>query len=49
MLGLLYLPALAAIHLSAGAALGVMSVLSAKAIHDMRRSRKDDGDGPPQG
>ena len=36
MLGLIYLPVLAAIHLSAGAALGIMSVLSAKAICDLR-------------
>ena len=32
-----YLPALAAIHFTASAALGAMSVLSAKALYDMRR------------
>ena len=41
MLGLLYLPAPAALHLSAGAALGLMSVLSAKAVCDMRRTARD--------
>jgi len=34
---LLYLPALAAIHFTASALLGGMSVLSAKALCDMRR------------
>lgn len=40
----LYLPALAAIHFSSGAALGALGVLAAKAVRDMavedaRRSR----------
>ena len=42
MLGLIYLPVLAAIHLSAGAALGLMSVLSAKAVRDLSRSGAKD-------
>ena len=37
MIGLLYLPLLAAIHFTSGAALGGMTVLSAKALCDMRR------------
>ena len=37
MIGLLYLPLLAMIHFSSGAALGGMAALSAKALHDMRR------------
>lgn len=39
MIALLYLPALAAIHFSAGAALGGMAVLSAKAVIDVVRGR----------
>ena len=35
-----YLPAIAAIHFSASAALGAMSVLSLKAVRDMRRARR---------
>ena len=34
---LLYLPLLALVHFSSGAALGGMAVLSAKALADMRR------------
>lgn len=34
---LIYLPLLALIHFSSGAALGGMAVLSAKALADMRR------------
>ena len=41
MLALLYLPVLAAVHFSAGTALGVMSVLSAKAVRDMRRADRE--------
>ena len=37
MIGLLYLPFLAMIHFSSGAALGGMVVLSGKAMCDMRR------------
>ena len=36
MIGLLYLPFLAMIHFSSGAALGGMMVLSGKAVCDMR-------------
>ncbi len=36
----LYLPALAAIHFTASAALGAMAVLSVKAVRDMRRGRQ---------
>ncbi len=36
---LFYLPALALIHFLASAALGGMSVLSAKALRDLRRNR----------
>ncbi len=37
---LFYLPALAAIHFTASAALGAMSVLSAKAVRDMLAGRR---------
>ena len=37
---LLYLPMLALIHFSSGAALGGMAVLSAKALADLRREAK---------
>ena len=37
ILGLLYLPALAAIHFSSAAALGGLAVLASKAVCDMRR------------
>ena len=37
MIGLLYLPVLAAIHFTSSAALGGMAILSAKALCDMRR------------
>ena len=37
MIALLYLPMLAMIHFSSGAALGGMAALSAKAVCDMRR------------
>ena len=37
MIVLLYLPALAAIHFTSGAALGGMAVLSLKALVDLRR------------
>ena len=37
MIGLLYLPLLAMIHFTSGAALGGMAALSAKAVCDMRR------------
>jgi hypothetical protein len=36
MIGLLYLPVLAAIHFTSASALGAMSVLAAKAVCDMR-------------
>lgn len=36
MIGLLYLPVLAAIHFSSGAVLGGLAALSAKALRDMR-------------
>ena len=36
MIALLYLPVLALIHFSSGAALGGMAALSAKALCDMR-------------
>ncbi len=39
MIGLLYLPVLAAIHFAGGTALGGMAVLSAKALRDLRRER----------
>jgi hypothetical protein len=39
MIALLYLPALAAVHFSAGVALGGMAVLSAKAVADVVRER----------
>jgi hypothetical protein len=39
MIALLYLPVLAAIHFSAGTALGGMTVLSAKALYDLTRKR----------
>jgi hypothetical protein len=39
VIALLYLPVLAAIHFSAGTALGGMAVLSAKALKDMARER----------
>ncbi len=41
MIGLLYLPLLAAIHFSSGTALGGMMVLSTKALCDMRREGRD--------
>ena len=37
---LFYLPMLAAIHFTASAALGMMSVLSAKAVRDMVKGRR---------
>ena len=37
MIFLLYLPALAAIHFTSGAALGGLATLSLKALRDMRR------------
>ena len=40
MIGLLYLPILAAIHFTSGAALGGMAVLSAKALCDLRKPGK---------
>ena len=46
MIGLLYLPFLAMIHFSSGAALGGMAALSAKALCDMRnqdRARRAGG------
>lgn len=39
MIALLYLPVLAAIHFSAGTALGGMAVLSAKALRDLAKDR----------
>jgi len=40
MIALLYLPVLAALHFSAGTALGGMAVLSAKTIRDLARQSK---------
>jgi hypothetical protein len=37
---LIYLPAIAAIHFAASAALGAMSVLSGKAVCDMMKGRQ---------
>ena len=44
---LLYLPLLAVIHFSSGAALGGMAVLSAKALADMRREGRVRASGVP--
>ncbi len=44
-----YLPALAAIHFTASAAFGAMSVLSAKALYDMRKPERRDGETDRQG
>ncbi len=40
MLALIYLKALALVHFTASAALGVMAVLSLKALRDMRREHR---------
>jgi hypothetical protein len=39
MIAVLYLPVLAALHFSAGTALGGMAVFSTKALYDMTRKR----------
>ncbi len=47
MIALLYLPAIAAIHFTAGAALGGMATLAGKALLDMRRQDRRQRRTPP--